>query len=94
MNAKNSNEKVHELKIHPERFNDIIAGRKKFELRKNDRDFKLFQLLKLREWDPKTKKYSGAGCTVRITYIVVGDAETKKMFGLMPGYVAMGITLL
>ena len=31
---------LHELKILPENFEDITAGRKDFEIRKNDRDYK------------------------------------------------------
>ena len=33
--------KLHILKIKREYFNDILRGRKTFELRKNDRDFKV-----------------------------------------------------
>lgn len=32
---------VHELKIAPEYFKDVRTGLKKFEIRKNDRDFKV-----------------------------------------------------
>ena len=33
--------KTHELKILPEQFWSVVAGHKKAELRKNDRDFKV-----------------------------------------------------
>lgn len=32
---------IHELKILPEYFEAVTSGRKQFEIRKNDRDFKV-----------------------------------------------------
>jgi len=43
---------IHELKTHPEPFDDIIYGRKTYEIRKADRDFKVGDFLFLREWKP------------------------------------------
>ena len=42
--------KLHELKINTVHFNEIAVGRKKFEIRKNDRDFKIGDKIKLREY--------------------------------------------
>jgi len=42
--------KIHELKIQPCYFDDIIAGKKHFEIRKNDRAFMLGDVLVLKEW--------------------------------------------
>ena len=47
----------HELKILPEFFTAIIFGKKKFEIRKNDRDFRVGDVLKLMEYDGKN--YTG-----------------------------------
>ncbi|EKE9396609.1 DUF3850 domain-containing protein, partial [Listeria monocytogenes] len=41
---------VHELKILPEYYEDIVAGRKTFEIRKNDRDFQVGDYLILKEF--------------------------------------------
>ena len=44
---------THELKTWPEFFTETRAGRKKFELRRNDRDFQVGDQLLLKEWNPK-----------------------------------------
>lgn len=48
---------IHELKIKPQYYEDIKIGIKTFEIRKNDREFKLGDILILNEYD------SGAGTT-------------------------------
>ena len=45
--------KVHELKILPEYYKAQKAGKKNFEIRKNDRDYKVGDKLVLKEYDPK-----------------------------------------
>jgi len=44
--------KTHELKTWPEFFEQTRSGRKKFELRRNDRDFRVEDELLLKEFDP------------------------------------------
>lgn len=39
----------HELKLVQPFFNDVFTGKKKFEIRKNDRDFKIGDELILKE---------------------------------------------
>lgn len=57
---------VHELKTFPEYFLPMNLGNKTFEVRKNDRDFKIGDILQLREWDGK--KYTGKYTYREITY--------------------------
>lgn len=59
----------HELKIWPEHFEPTIEGVKKAELRKNDRDFRENQMIKLREWDPGTEEYTGRCAYAKITHV-------------------------
>lgn len=78
--------KTHELKTHPEYFQAIFNHSKDFELRKNDRDFKVGDELKLMEFDPEKNEYTGAVITVWVNYILHGGK-----FGLEDGYVIMNI---
>lgn len=63
-----------EKKVWPEYFQKILDGVKTFELRLGDFDCKEGNILVLREWDPKTKEYTGREIEKKITYIV----KTKK----------------
>lgn len=75
---------THELKILPEFFTAVLEGKKTFELRKNDRNYKVGDTLKLNEFDGE--KYCG-NCTYRtITFILKGG-----QYGLDKDYVILGI---
>lgn len=74
---------THELKILPEYFEAVASGRKQFEIRKNDRDYKVGDLLTLHEHDPWEDEHTGNSYTVKITYITD--------YAQQPGYVVMGI---
>lgn len=75
---------IHELKCWPEYFEEVYELRKLFEIReKRDRDFKVDDVLHLREWDPTTEKYSGREVRASVTYMT--NFEQK------PGYVVMSI---
>jgi hypothetical protein len=76
---------THDLKIQQPCFDDIWGGTKTFELRKNDRGFQVGDNLRLREYDPKTKKYSGNHIAAEITYLI-DDFE-----GLKEGWVILGL---
>ena len=44
---------THELKLDIRYFDDVASGKKNFEIRKNDRDFQVGDILKLKAWDGK-----------------------------------------
>lgn len=67
----------HELKIWPEYFDPVIKQLKTFEIRRNDRDFKVRDRVLLREWDPNKGEYTGRTAMVRITYILEGEFALK-----------------
>jgi len=53
----------------------MMTGEKTFDIRLNDRDFQVGDTIKMREWNPKTKEYTGRGMAFNIVYI------TKGIFG-------------
>ena len=78
---------LHDLKIWPQFFDAVCDGRKRAELRKNDRDFQVDDILNLREFDPVEDRYTGRGITVRVTdvqRIKELDARFKNVLGLNP----------
>lgn len=85
--------KTHDLKTWPEFFEALLTGNKPFELRKNDRSFQVGDHLCLREWNPKTRSYSGREITKRVTYMLEQrpGAGCAADFGLIPGYAILGI---
>ncbi|MFH1589389.1 MAG: DUF3850 domain-containing protein [archaeon] len=64
-----------EKKTWPEYFQKILDGDKTFELRLADWDCKQGDTLVLREWDPKTKDYTGRVMEKTVTYV----AKTKNL---------------
>lgn len=49
----------HRLKTTPKHFYEVLSGRKNFEIRKNDRKFRIGDFVVLEEFKPIGKKYSG-----------------------------------
>lgn len=82
----NINSKVHELKIKTEYLLEILNGKKNFECRKNDRDYKVGDLLFLKEYSEG--KYGLYVVLAEITYIL------KEFEGLKEGYVVLGIRMI
>lgn len=84
--------RIHELKTWPSEFGAVLDGRKRFEFRRNDRDFAVGDHLHLDKWDPA----GGAGAYVyphdtlicEVTYILEGK------FGVPEGFCVMGIEFL
>lgn len=63
---------IHELKTWIDPFTAIVSGMKRHEIRKNDRQFELGDLLVLREYDEKRKEYTGRRASVRVTCVSRG----------------------
>lgn len=75
---------THQLKIEPQYFAAVKDGSKGFELRYNDRDYKLGDDLVLNEW--RDGIYTGRSIHAVVVYIT--------SFSMLPGYVAMGINVI
>lgn len=84
---------THHLKTWPEFFADLLTGEKTFELRNDDRKFRIGDQLILQEWDPLTKLYSGRETRRRVIHILRHDpdAACAAGMGLRPGHVIMSL---
>lgn len=60
---------THYLKTVQPYFGAVRNGQKRFEVRVNDRDFKVGDVVYLQEYDP-TYKYSGLQVRCKITYVL------------------------
>ena len=80
------NSQVHELKCWPEYFAAVVYGSKRFELRKDDRDFQVGDTLRLHEWNPETEEYTGRWTALVITYVLQnwGSAPGMAVLSLAP----------
>lgn len=92
----------HDLKSWPEFFGPILSGAKTFELRKNDRGYKVGDLLRLREYEPVIGEwdnrhgagtYTGREIVKRVSYIMdgVGTGGIAPLKGLASGYCILGL---
>lgn len=80
--------RVHSLKTWPEYFEPVLAGVKTFEIRKNDRGFKVGDILALEEYEPGTERYTGRICYRRVLYIFQGG---ELFINIDRDYVIMSI---
>lgn len=87
---------VHELKTDPEPFMAVWTGKKRFELRRNDRNFQVGDTLILRQTTYSAKEmhaqglpleYTGRRFLCTISYVLQGGN-----YGLESGYVVLGIS--
>ena len=78
---------VHCLKTWPEYFQKVRIGAKSCDVRKNDRDYKVGDVLLLCEYDPASNLLTGAVVKVEVTDLVDNPEW------LCAGFVAMSIKL-
>lgn len=93
MNKKNiykaPNNTKHLLKILPEYFEEVLKGNKTFEIRKNDRGFKLGDILILAEYSISIQSFTGRVIEKEVTYILEGGS-----FGIEKSFVVMSLQAL
>lgn len=77
---------IHSLKTWPEYWMALASGNKTFEARKNDRNFKVGDTLRLWHYDPKTGEENGACIEADVTYVLYGPA-----FGVEDGWCVMAL---
>ncbi len=73
---------IHELKTWSKYWKAIQENKKLFEVRKDDRMFRVGDILHLMEYYDDIKEYTGRELHVRVTYILEGGN-----FGIEKGFV-------
>ncbi|MBH1941658.1 DUF3850 domain-containing protein [Mobilitalea sibirica] len=76
----------HDLKCFNPYFQDIWDGKKNFDIRKNDRDYQVGEMLVLREYSIAAG-YRGRAMHKKIGYIL----KDCPQFGLQEGYCILGL---
>lgn len=74
-------QQIHEVKLGTEFFDDALSNRKTFEIRKNDRDYRVGDLLELKEYANGAE--TGRTLTKYVAYIL------EEYSGLLEGYCIM-----
>ncbi|MCH8852618.1 MAG: DUF3850 domain-containing protein [Planctomycetes bacterium] len=102
--------RLHELKNHPVPFRDVWSSRKTFEIRVDDRQFEVGDVLHLREWDKLERSphaavdaqreqqpapdQSARGYTGCSVLVLVLHMLRGPAYGLAEGSVCMSLKLL
>jgi hypothetical protein len=78
----------HEIKIHTVYYNRVLEGVKPFEIREDDRDYQVGDILLMREFDPERGEYISHSAPIRalVTY--------KSTFQQKDGWCVLGTKIL
>ena len=82
--ARKNMNKIIEKKILPEYFDAVFYGDKKFEIRKDEDDIQVGDILRLWEWDGY--KRTGGAIDKKVSYVL----RDKPEYGLQRGYCIIG----
>lgn len=74
----------HKIKTHKPFYQSIVEGKKPFEFRLNDRDYKVGDVLYHIEYDPEKQEETGREIWCDVVYIIYGG-----QFGIPEGYCIM-----
>lgn len=85
----------HELKSWPRFFNPIVSGDRRHELRRNDRNYRVGDVVVLREFDESLGRYTGRKCTAVVTSITSHDEPCAvSAEGLNPDFCILTIRVV
>lgn len=74
---------IHALKIEQQFFEAVIDKEKTFEVRKNDRNFKVGDYLALNEVNDTSKGYTGRALLLKVTYVLKDERFCKEGFAIL-----------
>jgi hypothetical protein len=72
----------------------MARGEKRFDMRLNDRNYKVNDVCVFREYDPTTETYTGASITRFVTFIMqgAGVGAIKPLQGLHHGHCILSLS--
>ena len=79
-------ERIHKLKTWTGAFGALWRRIKTYEIRKNDRDYRVGDRLQLQEWDETARAYCGREILAEVTYMTPGG-----QWGLPPDLCVLAI---
>jgi hypothetical protein len=77
---------IHYLKTVQPFFDDAKSGKKKFEVRTNDRDYRINDEVVLQEYDAEKKQYTGEQLQIKKIIYILDDENYCK-----DGFVVLGL---
>lgn len=73
--------KVHQIRLSAQYFDDVCSGKKSFEFRKNDRNYKVGDILEMMEF--KEGRNTGRMVKVLVTYLLDGYTGMEDDYCIM-----------
>lgn len=85
--------KHHQVKSWPDFYEPILDGRKKFDLRQQDRNYATGDTIEFLEYDDRLGRYTGRKMTKIITFVMegIGSGAIKPVAGLFRGYAILSL---
>lgn len=80
--------KVHALKAWPHFFDALATGKKLFEVRRNDRHYKIGDLLQINKYDPS---YGNVPGETPLSFEVTFVLDSEDFPAIMPGFVVLSL---
>ena len=78
---------IHKLKIEPQYLDNLLNGRKKSEIRLNDRDYQLGDVLEFNTENPM-REYNKPSFGTSVNFVIT---HIHSGLGLQPGYVVLSV---
>ena len=83
-------ERIHELKTRVAAWPSLPRGARRVEIRRDDRDYRVGDVLRLREWDHGLADYTGNECKAVVRHVLY-HTDLACGSGLVEGYVALTV---
>lgn len=74
-------------------FFDAISKGQPFDIREDDRHYKVGDLIEFQEWNTDVGAFTGKACRWKVTHVLkgVGPGGIAPLRGLRNGYVVLGL---